>query len=277
MSNSKGLEIDFPEFDVPSDTDSNNTNLEPQQFQVNTHLVNTVMQLNQSSKSTGQSDFVQCNQNVNDTSNENKLNDFSLNASATDKFLHKIDKKGTNVDETNFEPCRKRNYPFDSDKIGNNLQAATASATRGPPPARIGFHTFLPRAVAPMLPTNRASTYNVLSCEYIDVLPNQIVAVSTGIALQFPQNIYGKLHPHYSLAARGVTTIPTIIENDFAGHVKVLLHNTLGDNTFKVKPGLIIARMSFERAIDCHLIVGSQRQHMSLPPPPSATQSSYRR
>ena len=73
------------------------------------------------------------------------------------------------------------------------------------------------------------------------------VMVGTGIAIQLPHNIYGRIAPQSGLAGKhGLATNAGVIDADYRREVKVVLVNQ-GDQPYQVEQGDQIARLSIEK------------------------------
>jgi dUTP pyrophosphatase len=89
---------------------------------------------------------------------------------------------------------------------------------------------------------------DLYSVESLDLLPGQIRAVSTGVALEFPRGWGGLIEDRSGLALKGVCTLAGVIDSGFRGELKVVLTN-LGSAPYKVQVGDRIAQI---RMTKCH-------------------------
>jgi dUTP pyrophosphatase len=89
---------------------------------------------------------------------------------------------------------------------------------------------------------------DLYSVESLDLLPGQIKAVSTGVALEFPPGWGGLIEDRSGLALKGVCTLAGVIDSGFRGEIKVVLIN-LGSTPYSVQVGDRIAQM---RMTKCH-------------------------
>ena len=86
--------------------------------------------------------------------------------------------------------------------------------------------------------------YSVLDY-YIE--PKSRCLISTGIKMQFPNNVYGRIAPRSGLALKnGIDVMAGVIDPDYTGEIKVLLYNT-SDIKFEVQKGDRIAQIIFEQ------------------------------
>ena len=82
--------------------------------------------------------------------------------------------------------------------------------------------------------------------DYI-IEPNSRCLVSTGIKMQFPNNVYARIAPRSGLALKnGIDTMAGVIDPDYTGEIKVLLYNT-SNIKFEVQKGDRIAQIIFEQ------------------------------
>lgn len=61
------------------------------------------------------------------------------------------------------------------------------------------------------------------------IYPNLRDTISTGVKIQIPDGYYGLIKSRSSLAVKGIDVQAGVVDNDYRGVVKVVLHNT----TFK--------------------------------------------
>ncbi|GAB4370272.1 MAG: dUTP diphosphatase [Bryobacter sp.] len=83
------------------------------------------------------------------------------------------------------------------------------------------------------------------SVEAITILPAQIYAVATGLAIELPPGYEAQIRPRSGLALKSSITIPNApgtIDPSYRGEIKVILLN-LGGAPFVIAPGDRIAQM----------------------------------
>ena len=81
--------------------------------------------------------------------------------------------------------------------------------------------------------------------EPIELAPNEIVAIPTGLRMEIPAGYEVQVRPRSGLAFKaGITVLntPGTIDSDYRGEVKVILINQ-SVRTFVVEPGMRIAQM----------------------------------
>lgn len=85
------------------------------------------------------------------------------------------------------------------------------------------------------------------STEQTVISPGQRKLIGTGLKMQFPKDVYGRIAPRSGLAYKnGIDTLAGVIDPDYRGEVKVLLLNT-SDKDFEISVGDRIAQLIFER------------------------------
>jgi dUTP pyrophosphatase len=89
---------------------------------------------------------------------------------------------------------------------------------------------------------------DLYSVESLDLLPGQIRAVPTGVALEFPRGWGGLIEDRSGLALKGVCTLAGVIDSGFRGELKVILIN-FGSAPYAVQVGDRIAQI---RMTKCH-------------------------
>ena len=101
-------------------------------------------------------------------------------------------------------------------------------------------------AVAPMRATSGSAGYDISSAVDASILPNERLAVSTGIAIGVPEGTYGRIAPRSGLAYKfGIDVFAGVIDADYRNEVKVILYNS-GDQPFVIKTGDRIAQLVLE-------------------------------
>ena len=82
--------------------------------------------------------------------------------------------------------------------------------------------------------------------DYI-IEPKSRCLISTGLKMQFPNNVYARIAPRSGLALKnGIDVMAGVIDPDYTGEIKVLLYNS-SDIKFEVQRGDRIAQIIFEQ------------------------------
>lgn len=85
---------------------------------------------------------------------------------------------------------------------------------------------------------------------------NERAPIATGIALELPTNMVGKVVPRSGLALnKGITILntPGIIDSDYRGEITVILINH-SSTKFWIEPGTRIAQILFEPIVTPHIV-----------------------
>lgn len=82
-----------------------------------------------------------------------------------------------------------------------------------------------PDAIVFVRKSTKAAGHDICSIEDVVLPPRQSVLVSTGIAIQLPENTYGQIAPRSGLSVKGVDVGAGVIDEDYRGEIKVLLRN----------------------------------------------------
>lgn len=88
----------------------------------------------------------------------------------------------------------------------------------------------------------KAAGHDICSIEDVVLPARQSVLVSTGIAIQLPENTYGQIAPRSGLSVKGVDVGAGIIDEDYRGEIKVLLRNQ-SDEEIRLRKSERIAQL----------------------------------
>ena len=76
------------------------------------------------------------------------------------------------------------------------------------------------------------------------------MVVATGLRVQLPDGVYGRIAPRSGLAVKhGLDVGAGVVDPDYTGELRVVLFNHDSHNPFIVRPGYRIAQLIFERAL----------------------------
>ena len=101
-------------------------------------------------------------------------------------------------------------------------------------------------SVLPACQREGDAAFDLYSVEDVIIHPGHTVPVSTGIAVELSQTEVGLICPRSGLAAKNAVTVlnaPGIIDPNFRGEVKVILHNASQNFDYHVKVGDRIAQL----------------------------------
>jgi dUTP pyrophosphatase len=104
-------------------------------------------------------------------------------------------------------------------------------------------------AVVPTRGSNKAAGLDLYAVSVAEIAPNSRTIVPTGIAISIPDTVYARIAPRSGLAAKnGINVLAGVVDSDYRGEIKVILHNT-GSDRFIVNPGDRIAQLILEKII----------------------------
>jgi len=119
-------------------------------------------------------------------------------------------------------------------------------------------------AQLPTRSSEAAVGYDLHSVNGYVILPGRRAVVSTGISVQLPPGVYGRVAPRSGLAVKnGIDVGAGVIDPDYTGELKVVLFNH-DQNPFVIKPGYRIAQLILERCevppvLEVQRVVETQR------------------
>lgn len=103
------------------------------------------------------------------------------------------------------------------------------------------------QAITPTRGSSGAAGYDLYSSEGHVILTGRRGVVSTGISLELPPGVYGRVAPRSGLAVKhGLQVGAGVVDPDYTGEVKVVLFNH-DKNPYVIKPGYRIAQLVLER------------------------------
>lgn len=89
---------------------------------------------------------------------------------------------------------------------------------------------------------------DLTACEYVIIEPLSWKVVSTGLRTAVPTDSYARIAARSGLAANhGISVNAGVVDADYRGVIKVVLHNHSRDSSFEVKPGDRIAQLIVEK------------------------------
>lgn len=114
-----------------------------------------------------------------------------------------------------------------------------------------------PQAQVPERGSQLAAGYDLYSTENTVILPTKRAVVGTGISIEMPEGVYGRIAPRSGLAVKhGIHVGAGVIDRDYTGELKVVLFN-LGNEPYIIKPGYRIAQLILEK----HMTVDVEEVH----------------
>ena len=64
------------------------------------------------------------------------------------------------------------------------------------------------------------------------IKPNEIKLIDTGISIKVPKDTYGRIAPRSSVSKKGILINAGVIDRDYRGPVKIMVHNLSNFNYF---------------------------------------------
>tara|TARA_B110000305_G_C19292139_1_gene564733 strand:+ start:123 stop:545 length:423 start_codon:yes stop_codon:yes gene_type:complete len=101
-------------------------------------------------------------------------------------------------------------------------------------------------AQAPTRGSDEAAGYDLYSYESETVVPKQIKLIDTGISIRVPEGTYGRIAPRSSVSKKGILINAGVIDRDYRGPVKVMVHN-LSNNDYVINKNDRIAQLILEK------------------------------
>ena len=101
-------------------------------------------------------------------------------------------------------------------------------------------------AQAPTRGSDEAAGYDLYSYESETVASNQIKLIDTGISIRVPEGTYGRIAPRSSVSKKGILVNAGVIDRDYRGPVKIMLHN-LSNNDYVINKNDRIAQLILEQ------------------------------
>jgi dUTP pyrophosphatase len=98
-------------------------------------------------------------------------------------------------------------------------------------------------AYLPVIKTSGSAGYDLCSCEDGVVLPRKRELIGTGLTIKIPAGYCGQIWPRSGFSVKyGIETGAGVIDSDYGGVIKVVLHNH-SDSAFEYKRGMRIAQL----------------------------------
>lgn len=101
-------------------------------------------------------------------------------------------------------------------------------------------------AIKPSRGSDEAAGYDLYVYESGLLMPNETRLFDTGISIRVPEGTYGRIAPRSSVSKRSILVNAGVIDRDYTGPVKVMLHNLSNDN-FVIEKGNRIAQLILEK------------------------------
>src|SRR3989338_467098 len=111
-----------------------------------------------------------------------------------------------------------------------------------------------PEATLPKYLRPGDAAMDLYANENIIIQPNQRVLIPTGVAMAIPQGFAGLIWDRSGMAANhGIKSMGGVIDSNYRGEIKVILHN-LTNQPFTVEKGMRIAQMLIQEVTQNQII-----------------------
>jgi len=100
-------------------------------------------------------------------------------------------------------------------------------------------------AQVPLVATEHAAAFDFYSIEDYNLQPGETKAIGTGIALEIPKGFACYVWDKSSLGIKGIHRLAGLLDSDYRGEYKIVLHNTTKE-LFEIKKGDRIAQGSIK-------------------------------
>ena len=118
-----------------------------------------------------------------------------------------------------------------------------------PTPTKLVIVKKHPDAIVPTKGSTGAAGYDLYSVQECTVPPDNVAVIDTGIGTNFPNDTYGRIASRSGLALNNFVEIKGgVIDPDYTGNIKVILHN-FGKETFNVNKSDRIAQLILEKYV----------------------------
>jgi len=101
-------------------------------------------------------------------------------------------------------------------------------------------------AIIPKRGSEQAAGYDLYTIDEGRLMPKQTRLFDTGISFTVPSGTYGRIAPRSGLSKKGILVNAGVVDRDYTGPVKVMLHN-LSDDMYQVKKNDRIAQLIIEK------------------------------
>jgi dUTP pyrophosphatase len=104
-----------------------------------------------------------------------------------------------------------------------------------------------PEAKLPTRANNNDAGADLYSVEHKVVEPLTRALISTGITIELPENVYGRIAPRSGLAFKhGLDILAGVIDEGYRGTVGVIVYNTDKEKSYEINIGDKIAQLIIE-------------------------------
>ena len=102
-------------------------------------------------------------------------------------------------------------------------------------------------AIIPSRATAGSAGYDLHSIEEVSINHGNRILVGTGISIKLEKDTYARIAPRSGLSNKGIDVCAGVIDMDYRGEIKVMLHNTgCKHDIYKIEKGDRIAQLIIE-------------------------------
>ena len=115
------------------------------------------------------------------------------------------------------------------------------------PPQTLRVKKLHPDAYLPTRGSVSAAGLDLYALEEAGVLPKSCALMPTGLSLEIPEGLYGRIAPRSGLSmSTGLVVNAGVIDSDYRGEVKIMFFNYL-DHEVKLHKGSKVAQLILEK------------------------------
>ena len=123
--------------------------------------------------------------------------------------------------------------------------------------------TLFDNVTLPKRQTEDSAGYDICSYSGCVIPGNSHRLIDTGLSFTVPEGTYGQLMPRSSLSCKGLLVGAGVIDRDYTGNVKVLIHN-LNSSDYEIHAGdrvaqLILKKISTPDVLEVESLQESER------------------
>ena len=110
----------------------------------------------------------------------------------------------------------------------------------------LSYSKCYPDSFSPTRATSGSVGFDLYSHEHVVLSSSKMCVVATGIKATPPPGSYIRIAPRSGLASKGILVNGGVIDPDYTGEIKVILHN-LSNRHYIIAKGMKIAQMIIEK------------------------------
>jgi dUTP pyrophosphatase len=101
-------------------------------------------------------------------------------------------------------------------------------------------------AILPTKGSVDAAGFDLYTVDEGRIMPHQNRLFDTGLSFTVPEGTYGRIAPRSGVSKKGIMVNAGVVDRDYTGPVKIMLHN-LSDEMYEVKKNDRIAQLIIEK------------------------------